>query len=156
MSGKSEPQDDKEIQKAKPAAKPGKAGKEEGMFSAQAKDYYNKGLEFQRQGNFNEAVTYYQKAIFLDQDFAPAFNQLGILYEAGGMAQKAEEMYLKTVRIDEGYLAAYSNLALLNEEKGDRLKAMQYWQKRIDLGDEFDPWTIEAVKRLEKLKTKKK
>lgn len=115
----------------------------------QARSYRREGLEFQRIGNMDDAMTLYQKAIELDPSYAVAYNDLGIIYEAKGFIDRAEEYYLKSIDINPNYASAYSNLALLYESKRDLDKAAVYWKKRIELGLPNDPWTQKARKRLE-------
>lgn len=113
--------------------------------------YRSQGLELQRIGKLDEALSLYQKAVQLDPHFIVAFNDMGILYEAKGQPKQAEESYLKAIELEPGYLSSYSNLALLYESQRDFEKAARYWQKRIDLGSADDPWTQKAQERLDDL-----
>jgi tetratricopeptide (TPR) repeat protein len=118
----------------------------------QAREHRYQGVEYQRLGNFDMAMAYYQKAVELDPAYAVAYNDLGIIYEAKGMSDRAEESYLKAVKIDPNYLSSYSNLALFYEGKRDLKQAAVYWQKRIEFGPVGDPWTEKARKRLEDIR----
>ncbi len=115
----------------------------------EARLYRAQGLEYQRIGNIDDAMTLYQKAIELDPSYAVAYNDVGIIYEARGFIDVAEECYLKSIEIDPDYLSAYTNLALLYENKRDLNKAAVYWKKRAKSGLPDDPWTQKARKRLE-------
>lgn len=117
----------------------------------QARLYRSQGLELQRIGKLDEALSLYQKAVQLDPQFIAAYNDMGILYEAKGLPKKAEESYLRAIELEPGYLSSYSNLALLYESQREFEKAAHYWQKRIDLGAADDPWTEKARKRLDDL-----
>ncbi len=114
----------------------------------EARDYRQQGVEYQRVGDLDMAMAYYQKAIELDHVYTIAYNDLGIIYEAKGMLERAEESYLKAIKINPNYLSSYSNLALLYEGKRDLQKAAEYWQKRVELGPIGDPWTEKAKARL--------
>lgn len=113
----------------------------------QARQYRAQGLELQRMGNLDGAMSLYQKVIQLDPLYTVAYNDLGIIYEAKGLFERAEESYLKAIKIDPFYLSAYTNLALLNENKRNFNKAYFYWQKRAELGSPDDPWTEKARQR---------
>lgn len=113
----------------------------------QARLYRNRGWDLQNIGNLEGAVNFYQKAIELDPAYAVAYNDLGVIYEAGGAIDRAEDSYLKAVKIDPNYLSPYTNLALLYENKRDLDKAAFYWKKRADLGLSADPWTQKASGR---------
>lgn len=124
--------------------------KEENLteLEIQARQYRLKGWEFQQVGDLDSAMSFYQKAIGLDPKYSIAYNDLGIIYEAKGLINQAEESYLKAIKIDPRNLGAFTNLALLYEGKRDLEKAGFYWQKRVELGLPFDPWTEKAKKRL--------
>ena len=114
----------------------------------QARSYRNQGLELQRIGNLEGAMSLYQKAIELDPMYAVAYNDLGIIYEAKGLFERAEDSYLKAIKIDPNYLSVYSNLALVYEHQRNLDKASFYWEKRAKLGSPDDPWTQKAKQRL--------
>lgn len=113
----------------------------------QARDYREKGLQFQQQGDYSSALSFYQKAVELDPTYCVAYNDLGVLYEASGQSSRAEECYLKAVQIDPTYLSGYTNLALYYETKRDFDQAAKYWKKRADLGSPNDPWAKKAQQR---------
>ncbi|MCX5694036.1 MAG: tetratricopeptide repeat protein [Candidatus Omnitrophica bacterium] len=119
----------------------------------QAKKYREAGLECQRIGNAAEALGLYQKAVAIYPDFAVAYNDLGVVFEALGRLDQAEESYLKSVKIDPLYASAYTNLALLYEGKRDLEKAAFYWNKRVEVGQEDDPWTQKAASRLRDIRS---
>lgn len=117
----------------------------------EAKSYRLKGYEAQDGGDIDVAITWYQKAISLDTEYAAPHNDLGILFEAKGWLDRAEEEYLKALALDSDYEKAHTNLALLYERKGELEKAAFHWMRRYKLGKPNDPWTYEARQRLEKL-----
>lgn len=113
----------------------------------QAREYRFQGYQLQRMGDMENALGFYQKAIEIDPSYAPPYNDLGVIYEAGGSAERAEQAYLRAIKIDPYFLSAYSNLALLYENQRDLNKAVMYWKKRVDFGDPNDPWTQRARRR---------
>ncbi|MBU1727083.1 MAG: tetratricopeptide repeat protein [Candidatus Omnitrophica bacterium] len=117
-----------------------------------ARDYRAQGYEAQKLGNLDLAMSYYQKAIEYDSAYAPAYNDLGVIYESKGFDDRAEQSYLQALRIDPDFMSAYSNLAMFYENKRDLDKAAACWKRRVELGDPEDPWTIKARKRLEDIK----
>lgn len=128
--------------------------KEENLSSLQkqARSYRRQGLEFQRIGNIDVAMSLYQKAIQLDPAYAVVYNDLGIIHEIKGTLERAEECYLKSIKIDPQYPSAYANLALLYENKRDLDKAAFYWSKRAELGSSDDPWAGKAKQRLDDIR----
>jgi tetratricopeptide (TPR) repeat protein len=115
----------------------------------QARMYRNQGVEFQRMGNLEAAMSLYQKAVALDPAYAVAYNDLGIIYEANGLIDQAQDCYLRCIQIDPTFLSAYTNLGLLFEMKRDLDSAAYYWEKRVKLGSSNDPWTKKAEQHLE-------
>jgi tetratricopeptide (TPR) repeat protein len=115
----------------------------------QARTYRAQGAQFQRIGNLDEAMAFYQKALEVDPAYAVACNDLGVIYEAKGLTDRAEKCYLMAIQIDPVYASPYANLALLCEGKRDLVMAAFYWGKRAALGDPADPWTAKAKQRFE-------
>jgi len=109
------------------------------------------GWELQRFGNITRALELYKKAVALDPDYAVAYNDLGVIYEAAGRLDLAEKYYLKAMNIDHYYLSAYSNLALLYERIKQPDKAAFYWKRRVELGCPGDPWLEKAKEHLENI-----
>ena len=116
-----------------------------------AKDYYQKGLRAQADSDPQEAIRNFTKATQLDNKYATAYNGLGIVYEQESKFEKAEEMYLKAIEVDSEFCPAYANLALFYEERKDFIKALEYWKKRALYGEPDDPWTKQALKRINEL-----
>jgi len=117
----------------------------------EAKTHRQQGLKAQQSGLYDEAITFYKKAIMLDPLCVDAYNDLGVVYEIKGLLDLAEEYYQKALSQNSFYLPAYYNLAALYEKKGDLKKAAEYWQKRIRLGLPDDPWTVKAVQHLKNI-----
>lgn len=115
----------------------------------QARIYRVQGQDLQNEGNINEAIPYYQKAILLDPGYVAAYNDAGIAFEAKGWTERAKEMYLEAIKIAPDYPNSYTNLALLYEEQKDYSNAALYWAKRALLGEATDPWKEAAMKRVE-------
>jgi tetratricopeptide (TPR) repeat protein len=114
----------------------------------QARIYRIQGYELQKEGDLEGALSYYQKALYLDPNYVVVYNDIGILYESAGDAERAKEMYLGAIEISPAYPNSYSNLALIYEGEKDYAKAATYWQKRSILGSKDDPWAEIARKRL--------
>ncbi len=122
-----------------------------GSLSEEAAAYREKGFEAQENSDIDAAISWYQKSVALDMDYAVPHNDLGILYEAKGLIDRAETEYKKALEIDRNYAKAHTNLALLYERKGELEKAAFHWMKRYRLGKPGEIWREEARQRLEKL-----
>jgi tetratricopeptide (TPR) repeat protein len=126
------------------------ADKESGI-SNEGEAYRTKGYEAQRNGDIDTAIEWYQKACGVKPEYASPHNDLGILFETKGWLDRAEAEYEKALAINPDYKEVHTNLALLYERKGELEKAAFHWMRRYKLGTPDDPWTQEAIKRLEKL-----
>ncbi len=124
-----------------------------GLLAFQAEIHYKEGLSLQVAGNWQEAKVLYHKVILLDNRYAPAYNQLGIICEEEDLLDQAKAYYLKAVEADPKFASAYSNLALLAEAESDFEKAAEYWQKRSKLRIKNGPWLKLAKKRLKEIKS---
>ncbi|MBD3264253.1 MAG: tetratricopeptide repeat protein [Candidatus Omnitrophica bacterium] len=119
----------------------------------QARAYREEGYRLQSLGDFQTALSYYQKAVQIDPHFYEAYNDLGVVYETLGNDEEALNMYKKALDINPEYLPAYTNLAFLHENIGNIKKATFYWKKRYLLGQEGSYWKEVARQHLLKLGT---
>ena len=117
-----------------------------GLLAFQAEIHYKEGLSLQSSGNPGEAKVCYHKVILLDNQYAPAYNQLGIIAQLEDLLEQAKAYYLKAIEADPKFAPAYSNLALLAEAESDFEKASEYWAKRAKLRIKNGPWLKLAKK----------
>ena len=115
--------------------------------------YRAEGYQYQSNGDLNNALTFYQKASYLDSTSAALYNDIGVVYEALGDEEKALENYKKGVETDPNFLPVYTNLGLLYEQRGDIQKASLYWTKRYLSGEQGDYWQEVSRQHLLKLGT---
>ena len=83
-------------------------------FDNFAVHFYNQGLQFYEKGQWEQAVSNYQKAVALDPNYAQAHYNLGIVYEDLQKFDKAQTEYLLAVKQDNSAnslirLQAYNN-----------------------------------------------
>ncbi|MCL6518811.1 MAG: tetratricopeptide repeat protein [Armatimonadetes bacterium] len=81
--------------------------------------HYRKGLDFDLQGNLNEAMKEYQEAIRIDPTFAEAHSNLGVILKELGKLDEAIGEYRKAIRLDPTLGEAHNNLAIALYFKGD-------------------------------------
>ncbi|MDD5731151.1 MAG: tetratricopeptide repeat protein, partial [Candidatus Omnitrophica bacterium] len=74
------------------------SGDDMGAFSQQARMYRSQGQQLQNSGNIDAALALYKKATELDPMYAPAYNDLGVMYETKGMIDEAEVCYLRAIK----------------------------------------------------------
>jgi Tfp pilus assembly protein PilF len=109
---------------------------------------YNKmGIAFQRLGKISEARFYYDKAIKLDRQFAPAYNNYGTLEFHDRDMKHAERLYRKSIKIDGKTASFWSNLGAAYLADGKYRDAAEAYQRAfiIDSGI-FDEIAINGVR----------
>ena len=116
-----------------------------------AVEYRDKGLESQRNGDLDNALMFFQKAMELDPTLAIAYNDAGVIYEAKGWNDKAKQAYGKAIDLDPTLASPYYNLGSIYEKDGDLEKATYYFKKRVLVGNWDDEWTVKARKELKGL-----
>lgn len=100
---------------------------------------YDIGLVYYYRERYDQAIPYFEKAIRLKPDFAPAINGLGNAYSAKGDWDKAIEAYQKIIE-DVFYGTphfALSNMALAYYQKGDYVRAEKNFQEALKLSPDF-------------------
>nr|2AVP_A Chain A, synthetic consensus TPR protein [Methanothrix harundinacea 6Ac] len=65
-----------------------------------AEAWYNLGNAYYKQGDYDEAIEYYQKALELDPRSAEAWYNLGNAYYKQGDYDEAIEYYQKALELD--------------------------------------------------------
>lgn len=117
----------------------------------QARIYRLQGYSLQKEGKLQAALSFYEKALYLDPAYPALYNDVGIVEESLGYRDTAKEVYLKAIEIAPEYPNTYTNLALLYESEKDYAKAVVCWIKRSVLGRSGDPWRDIAQRRLSEI-----
>jgi len=95
--------------------------------------YYNKGVLFERDGQFQEAMWNYKKAIELDPKNAGAHNGLGNLYLRIRELDKAKKEFQLVLMLDPTDAKARNNLGLVYLNMNEYIKAASEFIKAIDI-----------------------
>jgi Tfp pilus assembly protein PilF len=77
-----------------------------------AEDFYHKGMKEFKEGDFEDAIIEFKKAVAMDGKYFKAYYALGQSYEKKNMAKEAEEAYEEAVKIQPKNLAAREALGL--------------------------------------------
>jgi tetratricopeptide (TPR) repeat protein len=106
---------------------------------------YNTGFFYQSQGNSNEALSYYEKCLNIQeeihdkQSMANTFNNIGGIYQNLGNNIKALSYYEKCLKIQEetdykfGISAVVNNIAIIYQVQGDIPKALEYYTRSLEI-----------------------
>lgn len=92
------------------------------------------GAKLAKKGKFKEAMTYFQKAIELRQDYADAHYNLALTFEALGQEENAQKEYEDFLKLNPNDAPALSRLAgiLLNKDQ------LEQGKKLLDRALEID------------------
>jgi tetratricopeptide (TPR) repeat protein len=107
------------------------AGKPARNFSPKAVQEFEKGNQKQKDGNFESAMSHYQKALRTEPDFYPALNNLGVLYERQKDHAQAETALLRSLQINADDAEAYINLGHVLYEEGKYQPAIERLQEGL-------------------------
>jgi tetratricopeptide (TPR) repeat protein len=113
-------------------------GEEAATPAGEAKQHYNKGVEYGQQGRFDDAIAEYTKAIELGSNFAEAYRNRGNAYRALGEVQRAIADYAEAIRLNPQDAGAYAGRALAYTALGKDREAERDIDKAVELGVEAD------------------
>jgi tetratricopeptide (TPR) repeat protein len=94
-----------------------------------ALEFYSKGHDESKKGNFEKAVEYFEKAVKEDPEFAFAWDNLGVNYRKLNNFDKAIECYNKSLEIDPNGMMPLQNIAIAYQYKKEYDKAIEAFQK---------------------------
>jgi len=93
------------------------------MARALAHFYNNRGAQFMTDGDSSSARAYFQAALALAPDFAPGWNNLGVLDSRLGAFDRARVDYQTALRHQPRHAATLSNASALYRRLGDSRQA---------------------------------
>ncbi len=102
-----------------------------------AEEYVRRGLEAQRQGDYEQAIQYYDKAINQKPHFANAYNNRGVAYGSKGDFDHEIQDYTKAIELNPNYAKAYYNRGVAYKDKGDFDQAIQDFNEAIKLNPNY-------------------
>ncbi len=73
----------------------------------------NLGIEYMRQGSYENALTRLKRSILAKPDYAPAYNVLGMLYQRLGDPIASENNFKKAISLNPSDSSTYNNYGLL-------------------------------------------
>jgi len=89
------------------------------------------GIAYMRDGNFATAMKKLQKAVSLDDSFAPAHDALAVLYERLGENDKAARHFSRAVSLDPSNSGMLNNYGQFLCQTGHPKKAQELFRKAL-------------------------
>lgn len=87
--------------------------------------YYRDGMSAQAEGEYAEALEYYEEALTLEEDpndRGYIFYNMGLIYASNGDHDKALELYHRAVELNPRLPQALNNIAVIFHYQGEKLK----------------------------------
>ena len=103
-----------------------------------------------KEGHINEAISYYQEALHVDQKNDIFHNAIASLYRKIKEYDKAQEHYKQALAIDPNYAISYFNYANLLVDMQQYIAAKEMYEKALQINPEF----TEARDEIEILRNK--
>ena len=99
--------------------------------------YIHRGLAYSAAKDNDRAMQDYVRAITLDPDYAPAYNDLGAAFKDKGDYGRAIENYTRAIGLCPRYAKAYGNRGIAYKNKGDNGRAIEDYTRAITLDPRF-------------------
>jgi tetratricopeptide (TPR) repeat protein len=101
--------------------------------------YFQVGMVSERLKRFEDAATYFKKAIALEPDFAEALNYLGYMWaEQGIHLQEARELLERALKLEPKNAAYLDSMGWIYFKLGDLERARSYVEQAIALSEKPD------------------
>ncbi len=120
------------------------------------KEHYDKGVQLQVKGQFDEAIKEYEASIQANPNVAEVYNNLGFVYFDKGDFAKSMENQKKAIELNPKLANAYYGLALTLEKNNDAQGALENWKQFASLSQPHSKWWMKAQERIQELEPKKK
>jgi len=95
------------------------------------------GVALQDQGNLEEAIEAYNKALSIKPDYAETYYNMGITLEEQGNLEEAIEAYNKAIAIKPNYAVAYNNIGITLQEQSKMEEAIEAYNKAIAIKPDY-------------------
>lgn len=89
----------------------------------------NLALAYFQQGEFEQAIEWYRKAVAIDSTDARSYFGIARSYELLGSAGRAERSYIRAIDSDPDYIEALVNLGSLSYRSRDLRKALEWFDR---------------------------
>ena len=98
------------------------------------------------QGEYDEAILCYTRAINLDPQHELAYNNLGVVYYKKQNDEKALENFKNAIAINSNFAEPYNNIGVIYYNQGKLQLAKDYFKKSCELGYEAACNFLNALK----------
>jgi len=107
------------------------------LVSGDANSCYLAGNALLEQGQFQQALTQYQRALAINPRYVEVHNSLGAAYQLQGQLDAAAAAYREAIRIKPDFAPAHGNLAALLNRQGKLDEAVVHFREAIRLNPNY-------------------
>jgi tetratricopeptide (TPR) repeat protein len=112
-----------------------------------AKAYYNRGVQYHEEGDFDKAISFYTEAIKKKPEFVEAYYNRGLAYREGeGDYGRAIHDFDMATEIDPKFAEAYYSRGIAYQREGQYEKAWEDVHEAHSLGYEVDQGFLKALR----------
>ncbi len=110
--------------------------------TAEAKRLNNAGVMSYHNGQYEQALELFKKAVEIDGSFTEAHNNLGLTYTEMNQEDKATESFKKAIELNPDLGATYNNLGYVFYRTGSYAEAIEMYNEAIGRSrDNSSAWT---------------
>jgi protein O-mannosyl-transferase len=95
--------------------------------------YVHLGMLLEKTGRTDEVISYYQKALDINQNSTEAHNNLGNILFQINKTNEAFSQYRKALEINPNYAEAHNNLGILLANTGRTDEAIEHFRKALEI-----------------------
>ncbi len=109
---------------------------------ADAKRLNNAGVMSYHNGQYEQALELFKKALAIDGEFTEAYNNLGLTYTEMNQEDDATENFKKAIELNPDLSATYNNLGYVFYRMGSYVEAVEMYNEAIGRSkDNSSAWT---------------
>jgi len=101
---------------------------------------YRQALDYQKESDFDKAITVYKDILDRDPEHIFTLNNLGVIYMGRGKNKIAEILFKKAIDLKGDYVDPYYNLACLYAKEGNNIRSIDYLKKAAQINNDVKKW----------------
>ncbi len=99
--------------------------------------YYTIGINYEREGKYEEAIKSYQKGIEVNPGYGATYGRLGWLYHKKFMDDEAIEWYEKGIIADPDYVFNYCGIGWVYKDQHAFDEAIEWFKKALEVDNKY-------------------
>ncbi len=96
-----------------------------------------KGVYYHEEGNYEQAIGEYTKAIEINPNYAEAYNNRGLSFYNQTKYEQAITDYTKAIELNPKYADAYNNRGIVYYDQGQHNQAIKDYSKAIEVNKSY-------------------